>query len=60
MRFTTTKENTVIDHLTVAANVGTNENEDQGTPVYLYHSLFTEMSQLGSDLMVEHYDDFDY
>ena len=38
----------------------TNNTVSEGTPVYLYRSLFAEMSQLGSDLMVEPYDEVDY
>ncbi len=40
---------------------GTSEDIRQnGRPVYLYRSLFNEMSLLGSDLMVEPYDEDDF
>lgn len=34
--------------------------EAKDTPVYLYRSLFAEMSQLGSNLIVEPFDEDDY
>lgn len=36
------------------------EISTNGRPVYLYRSLFNEMSLLGSDLMVEPYDEGDF
>lgn len=34
--------------------------ETKDTPVYLYRSLFAEMSQLGSNLIVEPFDEDEY
>ncbi len=60
MQSMATKTNTVIEQISISGEQKVQDSEYQGSPVYLFRSLFTEMSQLGLDLTVEPFDDIDY
>jgi len=54
MQLVSTKRTaTILEPIIVNTEFGKRPIEDEGTPVYLFRSLFAEMGSMGSDLMVE-------
>ena len=50
----------LLEPIVMNKRFGKSEKENQGTPVFHFRNQIIEMSLMGSNLMVERYDEVDY
>ena len=60
MQLVSTKDHSVSELVTTLTEKKFKEAEYNGKPVFHFRSMLSDMSQLGSDLTVEPFDDFDF